>query len=511
MAIPPLPPLRIREADGSPNVIPVFEIVVSNNTLENLGGGKVSIGVPSGGSGATTANSFITWQAEVGLSAEKVLTAGSSVVIHTDATAIYIDALTGGGAGTVYSATGNSYVLIANAADLTADRALTANLGIAIVDSGANAAVYLQVATPFVVTSNRTINTTAPVAGGGNLSADRTFTVDTLCLITSGRTISTTEPVRGGGDLSANRTISIAAASATSAGALSSADWVTFNAKQPTITWPLITGSGGTGLATVGSGGMVLGVSTGGSTLEYKVLAAGNNITITHAGSTMTIAADTGGGAGPTYAATGNQYVLIANAADLTADRALAAGTGLVLVDGGANSSVTLAMSSRLVEIPLAPIMVNTGNANVFWASKPRTSYYDAVWTFADGVVGTMTWAGHIPARLWGTPAWNLVITSEADAGNGGNVMLSFRARDYANADSNTLALTTLVQSATYAILSAPILSIQAATASNFDAAEALSGGCRLVVEVLRHGDAANDTLGQGWNLLGLSLRTLVP
>ena len=62
MPVPPLPPIRIREVDGSPNVIPVFEIVVSNNTLENLGGGSVSIGVPSGGTGASTANSYITWQ-----------------------------------------------------------------------------------------------------------------------------------------------------------------------------------------------------------------------------------------------------------------------------------------------------------------------------------------------------------------------------------------------------------------------------------------------------------------
>ena len=47
---------------------------------------------------AATGASYLTWKAEGGLTAEKVLTAGSSVTIHTDATAIYIDAITGGAA-----------------------------------------------------------------------------------------------------------------------------------------------------------------------------------------------------------------------------------------------------------------------------------------------------------------------------------------------------------------------------------------------------------------------------
>ena len=45
------------------------------------------------------------------------------------------------------------------------------------------------------------------------------------------RTISTTSPLAGGGDLSANRTFSITQANATTDGYLSSADWTTFNSK----------------------------------------------------------------------------------------------------------------------------------------------------------------------------------------------------------------------------------------------------------------------------------------
>lgn len=47
------------------------------------------------------------------------------------------------------------------------------------------------------------------------------------------RTISTTAPLAGGGDLSTNRTLSIALATTSTDGYLSSTDWTTFNGKQP--------------------------------------------------------------------------------------------------------------------------------------------------------------------------------------------------------------------------------------------------------------------------------------
>lgn len=49
------------------------------------------------------------------------------------------------------------------------------------------------------------------------------------------RTISTTSPLTGGGDLSADRTLSIPAATGSVNGYLTSADWTTFNSKQPQL------------------------------------------------------------------------------------------------------------------------------------------------------------------------------------------------------------------------------------------------------------------------------------
>ena len=50
--------------------------------------------------------------------------------------------------------------------------------------------------------------------------------------VTTSRTISTTGPLQGGGDLSADRTLSITQAGASTDGYLSSTDWTTFNSKQ---------------------------------------------------------------------------------------------------------------------------------------------------------------------------------------------------------------------------------------------------------------------------------------
>lgn len=54
--------------------------------------------------------------------------------------------------------------------------------------------------------------------------------------VTSARTISTTAPLTGGGDLSANRTLAITQAGASTDGYLSSTDWNNFNNKENAVT-----------------------------------------------------------------------------------------------------------------------------------------------------------------------------------------------------------------------------------------------------------------------------------
>lgn len=77
------------------------------------------------------------------------------------------------------------------------------------------------------------------------------------------RTINTTAPLAGGGDLSANRTLSMPQASSGGDGYLSAGDWSTFNAKQPAGAY--ITALTGDGTA-AGPGSAAFTLSTSGVT-----------------------------------------------------------------------------------------------------------------------------------------------------------------------------------------------------------------------------------------------------
>src|SRR3990167_3329759 len=48
-----IPPLRVREADGSPNIIPVFDMIFSGATVSAVGAGVIQVLVDSGGGGTT--------------------------------------------------------------------------------------------------------------------------------------------------------------------------------------------------------------------------------------------------------------------------------------------------------------------------------------------------------------------------------------------------------------------------------------------------------------------------
>ena len=116
-----------------------------------------------------------------------------------------------------------------------------------------NGSAYEAISTPGSVPTTRTISTTAPLQGGGDLSANRTLSITLATALADGylasadwstfnakvsatRTISTTAPLTGGGDLSANRTLAMPAATTLVDGYLTSTDWNTFNNKQASIT-----------------------------------------------------------------------------------------------------------------------------------------------------------------------------------------------------------------------------------------------------------------------------------
>ena len=116
---------------------------------------------------------------------------------------------------------------------------------LSIVQSDATHAGYLLaadwVAFNAKVAATRSIATTLPLAGGGDLSADRTLslsgwsgTTDGQILYRSGSafaTLTVSTPLTWSGGA-----LGIQAASGSQAGALSAANWTTFNNKEPAIT-----------------------------------------------------------------------------------------------------------------------------------------------------------------------------------------------------------------------------------------------------------------------------------
>lgn len=78
--------------------------------------------------------------------------------------------------------------------------------------------------------------------------------------VSTARTISTTAPLTGGGDLSANRVLAIPVATSLADGYLSAADWSTFNAKGSGSVTSVGVSGGTTGLTT--SGGPITGSGT---------------------------------------------------------------------------------------------------------------------------------------------------------------------------------------------------------------------------------------------------------
>lgn len=129
----------------------------------------------------------------------KELIAGTNVTFDVTPESITINSSGGGGGGG--APTDASYVVIGLNAALSQERALAVSSPITLSDGGANANVTIGInqsllsiawsqitSTPTTlagygiadaVPNTRTISTTAPLAGGGDLSANRTFSINT--------------------------------------------------------------------------------------------------------------------------------------------------------------------------------------------------------------------------------------------------------------------------------------------------------------------------------------------
>jgi len=211
MAFEALPPLRVREADGSPNAIPVFDIILSNNlTLLRNNPGTVTISATTGAGGssvvyAPTGGNYITFIADADLTNEKILTASDSITIVTDGTRVFISATTnaGGGSGTVNAGSAGNLAFYPSAGTTVDDLLIgSASTVVAVNSSGASHQYFLLRAS------------------------------DNMTVFYSGTAYSF------------------------------SATTNNMSLKQDSITFPLIVGSGGTGQTTLTNRGILIGSGT---------------------------------------------------------------------------------------------------------------------------------------------------------------------------------------------------------------------------------------------------------
>lgn len=292
MAIPPLPPLRIKEADGSPNVIPVFQVTVSNMTLIDNGGGKVTLD-GAGGTGPQGPAGTVTIGSGVGGGVTgSIIFVDSSQNLGQDPSQLFwndgSNRLGVGGSAPLATLHVFGSGIFESALAMSSQKITL--LGYPTAGSDAATKAYVDASDATIlpkVDSSRTISTLYPISGGGNLSANRTFAVDTAFLINSGRTISTTYPLSGGGNLSADRTFFIQTGAAgqtliTSGGVAGDIAWVA-------------TGGGGSSVvyAATGNAYVVMNLAAD-LTGEFRLAQSGNSITITTAAGLVTINATTG-------------------------------------------------------------------------------------------------------------------------------------------------------------------------------------------------------------------------
>lgn len=310
-----------------------------------------------------------------------------------------------------YAPTESTYITIANDPTLTSERALAVGGGITLTDGGAGSSVTLGVNNATLATISgstftqlsgslqRTAAGTSFIAGApgvnvlsGTATSSGQIIIglnDSFVAMVSGSTFSGVTRHTAG--LSGSLTQLVDGRSfIVGTGAVT----VTSSSNGQII----ISGSGGSG----GGGGgapvdaTYLALSTNGTLTNERVFTPGSGLIATDggAGSTYTVGVDnnvvattsgstfaqltgslqsiagglsylvggtnisvvsasngqvTIGVPAGTFAGVGNAFVTIGAASGLTAERALTAGTGIVLTDGGANSNVTLGVDNNVV------------------------------------------------------------------------------------------------------------------------------------------------------------------
>jgi hypothetical protein len=258
------------------------------------------------------------------------------------------------------------FILTATTSSLANERALAAGTGITAIDGGAGSNITLAVNDSVVATVSGThFSENITVVGTGSfefgISGSLTTLVDGRSYIAAGSNITVASASNG----------QVVISSTGGGGAPADAQYLVLAADLTLSDERVFVAGTGLSLADGGAGGnatlsindsvvaTVSGTTFTGATLhnagisgsltrlvdETSYLVAGTNITIASASNGQITISSTGGGGAPIDA----QYVVLATDLTLSDERALVAGTGLSLADGGAGGNATLTINDSIV------------------------------------------------------------------------------------------------------------------------------------------------------------------
>lgn len=336
-------------------------LTASNNVTITTDGNAIYISAitnsASGGSGASTAGNYVTFLADAGLSNEKVLTASNNIQITTGAGTVFITALTptvtAQSGGTVYAPTGGNYIAFLADSDLANEKVLTASNNITITTDATS--VFLTALTPTVVAQS---GGTVYASSGSNyvLYDESNNILPNGLRLTGGDNAFVTT---GFGFIFVNAiTSTVVAQSGGTIYAPTGAPYITFLADSTLSNEKILTASNNITITTDGtqvfltaltptviaqSGGTVY-APTGGNYVAFladanlsneKVLTASNNITITTDATTIWLSANTGASATSIiYAPTGGPYITFIADSTLSNEKILTASNNITITTG---------------------------------------------------------------------------------------------------------------------------------------------------------------------------------